>query len=67
MPRAHFNIHGVPLEISADHPLLSEMFTEDLRWFRANGRPSSRNVIRLTLTALPDSKNGTDYPKPFSP
>lgn len=65
--KAYFNIHGLPLEISADHPLLLETFTEDLRWFRADRRSPSKNAVRLTLTALPDSKNGNDYPKPFSP
>ena len=64
--KGYFNIHGLLLEISADHPLLFEMFREDLGSFQSRHKPSSRNTVRLTLTALPDSLDGNDYPKHFS-
>lgn len=65
--KACFDIHGVPLEISADHPLLFETFREDLRHFERRRRPFPKKPIRLALTALPDSLDGNHFPKRFFP
>jgi len=65
--KASFNIHGLPLEISAVHPLLFEAFVQDLSRFRVSRPSPSRDAVRLRLTALPDLTYGNGYPSPFSP
>ena len=65
--RAHFNIHGLAFELSADHPALFNAFAEDLSFFRSRGHAPGKRPVRLTLTALPSSLNGDGTPKPFAP
>lgn len=62
--KASFNIHGLPLEVVADHPALLEVLTEDLRAFRRPRARSLDGTVRLTLTALPESPDSRGRPIP---
>lgn len=65
---AQFDIYGLPVEVTSDHPLLYEMVAEELRTFRAKRRFPSQKIVRLILTALPSPYfNGAPYPALFAP
>lgn len=54
-----FDLYGVPLAVTADHPLLFEMVAEDTRFFRRPSTGRSDEVIHLTLQARRVGQDGT--------
>lgn len=65
--RAYFDIYGLPLEVTADHPLLFECLVEDLKHFQVSARRARHRAIRLALAALPTSLDGATYPPQWLP
>ncbi len=58
------NIHGLPIEIITDHPLLAKMVVDEFKVFRAN-KNIKKNGVRLTVTSLPQHPGDPAYPARF--
>lgn len=68
MLKAAFNIYGLPLEVTSDHPLLFDMIRQELRTFRTGKRDPAghRGQVRLQLAALPLELDEAAIPAPYS-
>lgn len=64
---AYFDILGLPLRVTADHPDFLDLLNEDLRVFRARKPRRRAGEIRLSLQALPPLSGDVPYPKSFLP
>ncbi len=66
MMKALFNVHGVAIEVTSDHPLPFEMITEELRMFRIQGKTVPSDAVRIRFTTLPPVSDGESYPTSFA-
>lgn len=59
--RAHLDIHGLNVRLTADHPLIFHALLKDLGAFRIPRRNGGK-PIELKISALPPFLNGKSYP-----
>ncbi len=59
-----FNIHGLPLQVVADHPLLFRMVADELKAFQTKKKPA-RGGIQLICSTLPPRSGNIPYPARF--
>ncbi len=55
-----FDIHGLPLEVVADHPLLFRMVADELKAFQTKKKPA-RSDVQLFLSTLPLKPGDTSF------
>ncbi|PIQ81798.1 MAG: hypothetical protein COV76_07035 [Candidatus Omnitrophica bacterium CG11_big_fil_rev_8_21_14_0_20_64_10] len=65
MQKAYFDIYGLPLVLTADHPLLFQTVAEDLKPFRTSRLPAGARRVQLDLRTLPSPGSNRPYPPPF--
>ena len=63
----HFNIYGLALRISSDHPLLYRTLAADLEHFRTSHPSPATREAQLRLTALPRLSESDGYPADLAP
>jgi len=65
--KAFFNIHGLPVEVVADHPRCLEAIVGDLQGFAVASPGAARDAVRLTIHASPTLPDGAGSPATFAP
>ena len=60
-PSLQFDIHGLPLQVVANHSLLSSMIADELKAFQTK-KKSARSGIQLICSTLPSHPGYTPYP-----
>lgn len=63
---AAFNIHGFPLRLQSDNPLLFRTLLEDLSPFQVRKPAARGGSVDLRVSALPPISDSTILPQPFS-
>ena len=59
-----FDIHGLPLKVVADHPLLFRMVADELKTFQTRKKPA-RSGVQLICSTLPPHSSDGPYPARF--
>lgn len=65
--KADFNIHGLPLKLTSNNPLLFRTLLDDLRPFQVRTPAAVKGSVRLQVSALPSVMDSAAHPHPFAP
>ncbi len=61
--KTRYNLHGLPLEISLDHPLLAQTIFTELTRFKVDRKTASaRPSLRMNIRSMASSNERSQYP-----